>query len=83
MRASTKHFGALAAPRLSNVSTDFDKKISHMQRSTGTTKPIDGVGAETGLDTMAEDPIQGLKRLPTPFQRGLFSLWLACGSVFL
>ncbi|CAK8990083.1 unnamed protein product [Durusdinium trenchii] len=26
-----------------------------MQRSTGTTKPIDGVGAETGLDTMAED----------------------------
>ena len=37
------------------MTTDFDKKISHMHRSTGTTKAIDGVGAETGLDTMAED----------------------------
>ena len=43
-------------PRLSTVATDFDKKLSHVQRSTGTTKPIDGAGAgaDTGLDTMAE-----------------------------
>ena len=48
-----------AAPwprRLSTVATDFDKKLSHVHRSTGATKPIDGAGAggDTGLDTMAE-----------------------------
>ena len=40
--------------RLSHVTTDFDKKLSHVHRSSGTTKAIDGVGPDTGLDTMAE-----------------------------
>jgi len=48
-------FEAQITAQLSNVSTDFDKKLSHVHRSTGTTKPIDGVGPDTGLDTMAED----------------------------
>ena len=36
------------------MTTDFDKKLSHVHRSSGTTKAIDGVGPDTGLDTMAE-----------------------------
>ena len=47
--------------RLSSVATDFDKKLSHVHRSTGATKPIDGAGAggDTGLDTMAEAGMAG------------------------
>lgn len=40
--------------RLSTVATDFDKKLSHVHRSGGTAKAIDGAGADAGLDTMAE-----------------------------
>ena len=38
------------------MATDFDKKLSHVSRTSGVTKPIDGAGAgaDTGLDTMAE-----------------------------
>eukprot|EP00439_Symbiodinium_sp_Y106_P025461 s5157_g3.t1 len=50
-------FESQITSQLSTVATDFDKKLSHVHRSTGATKPIDGAGAggDTGLDTMAED----------------------------
>jgi len=50
-------FESQITSQLSTVATDFDKKLSHVQRSSGTTKPMDsaGTGADTGLDTMAED----------------------------
>lgn len=48
-------FESQITAQLSHVTTDFDKKLSHVHRSSGTTKAIDGVGPDTGLDTMAED----------------------------
>ncbi|CAJ1409346.1 unnamed protein product [Effrenium voratum] len=51
-------FESQLTSQLSSVATDFDKKLSHVQRGTSTAKPMDGAGAgggDAGLDTMAED----------------------------
>merc|ERR1719253_1734211 len=48
-------FEAQITAQLSNMQSDFDKKLSHMNRGSSGMKPIDGAGASAGLDTMAED----------------------------
>merc|ERR1712118_610932 len=37
------------------MQSDFDKKLSHVNRGQSTMKPLDATGAAAGLDTMAED----------------------------
>merc|ERR1712093_972485 len=41
--------------QLSNMQSDFDKKLSHVNRGASSVKPMDATGASAGLDTMAED----------------------------
>ena len=37
------------------MQSDFDKKLSHVNRGASSIKPLDSAGASAGLDTMAED----------------------------
>ncbi|CAJ1453617.1 unnamed protein product [Effrenium voratum] len=48
-------FESQITAQLSNLQTDFDKKLSHVSRGAGSTKAADGAGGAAGLDTMAED----------------------------
>ncbi|CAK9044291.1 unnamed protein product [Durusdinium trenchii] len=48
-------FESQITAQLSNLQTDFDKKLSHVNRGASSTKPVDGAGGAAGLDTMAED----------------------------
>merc|ERR1712066_702038 len=46
--------------QLSNMQSDFDKKLSHVNRGASAMKPLDSSGPSAGLDTIAED-LDGLK----------------------
>eukprot|EP00434_Breviolum_minutum_P008015 symbB.v1.2.007070.t1/scaffold414.1/size398445/34 len=48
-------FESQITAQLSNLQTDFDKKLSHVNRGAATSKGIDGTSGAAGLDTMAED----------------------------
>merc|ERR1719265_2421123 len=48
-------FEAQITAQLSNMQSDFDKKLSHVNRGASSMKPLDAAGASAGLDTMAED----------------------------
>merc|ERR1719502_408238 len=48
-------FEAQITAQLSNIQSDFDKKLSHVNRGASSMKPLDAAGASAGLDTMAED----------------------------
>jgi len=48
-------FEAQITAQLSNLQSDFDKKLSHVNRGASSMKPLDGSGPSAGLDTMAED----------------------------
>jgi chromosome segregation ATPase len=48
-------FEAQITAQLSNMQSDFDKKLSHVNRGASSMKPLDSAGASAGLDTMAED----------------------------
>merc|ERR1719221_2486870 len=48
-------FEAQITAQLSNMQSDFDKKLSHVNRGASSMKPLDSSGASAGLDTMAED----------------------------
>merc|ERR1719305_192741 len=48
-------FEAQITAQLSNMQSDFDKKLSHVNRGQSSMKPLDATGAAAGLDTMAED----------------------------
>merc|ERR1719171_689724 len=48
-------FEAQLTAQLSNMQSDFDKKLSHVNRGASSMKPLDAAGASAGLDTMAED----------------------------
>jgi len=48
-------FESQITAQLANLQTDFDKKLSHVNRGAAATKPVDGAGGAAGLDTMAED----------------------------
>merc|ERR1719163_2404681 len=41
--------------QLSNMQSDFDKKLSHVSQGSTGMKPVDATSAAAGLDTMAED----------------------------
>merc|ERR1719230_537473 len=48
-------FEAQITAQLSNMQSDFDKKLSHVSRGSSGMKPVDATSAAAGLDTMAED----------------------------
>merc|ERR1711924_396604 len=48
-------FEAQITAQLSNMQSDFDKKLSHVNRGASSMKPLDAAGHGAGLDTMAED----------------------------
>merc|ERR1719350_320048 len=48
-------FEAQITAQLSNLQSDFDKKLSHVNRGASSMRPLDSAGASAGLDTMAED----------------------------
>merc|ERR1719382_875762 len=48
-------FEAQMTAQLSNMQSDFDKKLSHVNRGASSMKPLDAAGPSAGLDTMAED----------------------------
>merc|ERR1719361_1772484 len=48
-------FEAQITAQLSNMQSDFDKKLSHVNRGTSSMKPLDAAGPSAGLETMAED----------------------------
>merc|ERR1719356_2299368 len=48
-------FEAQITAQLSNMQSDFDKKLSHVNRGASSMKPLDAAGPSAGLDTMAED----------------------------
>merc|ERR1719162_2741700 len=48
-------FEAQLTAQLSNMQSDFDKKLSHVSRGASSMKPLDSSGPSAGLDTMAED----------------------------
>merc|ERR1719436_2086999 len=48
-------FEAQITAQLSNMQSDFDKKLSHVNRGASSLKPLDASGPSAGLDTMAED----------------------------
>merc|ERR1719199_64990 len=48
-------FEAQITAQLSNMQSDFDKKLSHVNRGQSSMKPLDATGAAAGLDTVAED----------------------------
>merc|ERR1719326_2644226 len=48
-------FEAQMTAQLSNMQSDFDKKLSHVNRGASSMKPLDAAGGSAGLDTMAED----------------------------
>merc|ERR1719460_2976706 len=48
-------FEAQITAQLSNMQSDFDKKLSHVNRGQSSMKPLDATGASAGLDTVAED----------------------------
>jgi len=48
-------FEAQITAQLSNLQSDFDKKLSHVNRGASSMKALDGSGHSAGLDTMAED----------------------------
>merc|ERR1719390_45827 len=48
-------FEAQITAQLSNMQSDFDKKLSHVSRGSTGMKPVDATSAAAGLDTMAED----------------------------
>merc|ERR1712222_192354 len=48
-------FEAQITAQLSNMQSDFDKKLSHVNRGASSMKPLDSTGPSAGLDTMAED----------------------------
>merc|ERR1719163_1123679 len=48
-------FEAQITAQLSNLQSDFDKKISHVNRGQSSMKPLDATGPSAGLDTLAED----------------------------
>jgi len=48
-------FESQITAQLSNMQSDFDKKLSHVNRGASSMKPLDAAGASAGLDTMAED----------------------------
>merc|ERR1712118_591169 len=43
-------FEAQITAQLSNMQSDFDKKLSHVNRGQSTMKPLDATGAAAGLD---------------------------------
>merc|ERR1712193_412321 len=48
-------FEAQLTAQLSNMQSDFDKKLSHVNRGASSMRPLDAACASAGLDTMAED----------------------------
>merc|ERR1719335_243551 len=48
-------FESQITAQLSNMQSDFDKKLSHVNRGASSMKPLDAAGTSAGLDTMAED----------------------------
>ncbi|CAK0788836.1 unnamed protein product [Prorocentrum cordatum] len=48
-------FEAQLTAQLSNMQSDFDKKLSHVSRGASSMKPLDAGGQSAGMDTMAED----------------------------
>ena len=48
-------FEAQITAQLSNMQSDFDKKLSHVNRGASSMKPLDAAGQSAGLDTMAEE----------------------------
>merc|ERR550537_1699890 len=48
-------FESQITAQLSNMQSDFDKKLSHVNRGASSMRPLDAAGASAGLDTMAED----------------------------
>merc|ERR1712060_238808 len=48
-------FEAQITAQLSNMQSDFDKKLSHVNRGASSVKPLDSTAAGAGLDTMAAD----------------------------
>merc|ERR1719225_685177 len=48
-------FEAQITAQLSNMQSDFDKKLSHVNRGVSSMKTLDSAGPSAGLDTMAED----------------------------
>mmetsp|Transcript_3988 Transcript_3988/g.13387 ORF Transcript_3988/g.13387 Transcript_3988/m.13387 type:complete len:173 (-) Transcript_3988:52-570(-) len=48
-------FEAQITAQLSNLQSDFDKKLSHVNRGASSMKALDGSGPSAGFDTMAED----------------------------
>ncbi|CAE8583411.1 unnamed protein product, partial [Polarella glacialis] len=48
-------FEAQITAQLGNLQTDFDKKLSHVNRGASSMKPLDAAGGSAGMDTMAED----------------------------
>merc|ERR1740116_753330 len=48
-------FESQITAQLSNMQSDFDKKLSHVNRGASSMKPLDSAGPSAGLDTMAED----------------------------
>merc|ERR1719482_2513199 len=48
-------FEAQITAQLSNMQSDFDKKLSHVNRGQSSMKPLDVTGTAAGLDTVAED----------------------------
>merc|ERR1719411_932443 len=48
-------FEAQLTAQLSNLQSDFDKKLSHVNRGASSVRPLDAAGASAGLDPMAED----------------------------
>merc|ERR1719246_231197 len=48
-------FEAQMTAQLSNMQSDFDKKLSHVNRGASSMKPLGSDGPSAGLDTMAED----------------------------
>merc|ERR1719446_35367 len=48
-------FEAQLTAQLSNMQSDFGKKLSHVNRGASSMRPLDAAGSSAGLDTMAED----------------------------
>merc|ERR1719253_630096 len=56
-------FESQITAQLSNMQSDFDKKLSHVNRGASSMKALDAAGPSAGLDTMAED-LDQLKFVP-------------------
>merc|ERR1719445_2427092 len=48
-------FEAQITAQLSNMQSDFDKKLSHVNRGASSMKPLDSAGPSAGFRSLAED----------------------------